>query len=186
MFQNSIYSKHVYFAGPDVFKPNALDIGQRYVSLAQERGFVGLFPLDNKVDISAPNADKVIYDLNRNLIHRADILVVNLEDFRGFEPDSGTVWELAYAFALNKIIVGYIPTSESMVQRIAKTQGVVHMDTGVTDLQGNYIENFGQPINLMLKNSLTALVVGNVADALDKALELVSGSQAVIPYSVVN
>lgn len=180
---DSIYKKHVYFAGPDVFKPNAIERGQKYVSLADARGFVGLFPLDNKVDISAPNAHKVIYELNRNLIHRSDILVVNLEDFRGFEPDSGTVWELAYGFALNKIVIGYLPTNETMVERIAKNQGIVHTEFGVTDLQGNYIENFGQPINLMLKNSLSALVFGSVEDALDKAVELVKSQKSVLTYS---
>lgn len=180
---DSIYKTHVYFAGPDVFKPDAIARGQKYVELAKERGFVGLFPLDNKVELSAPNADQVIYNLNRNLIHRADVLVVNLEDFRGFEPDSGTVWELAYGFALNKVVIGYMPSNSTMVERIAMHQGVIHTEFGVTDLQGNYIENFGHPINLMLKNSMTAFVVGDVQAALDKAVELINGRQSITTYS---
>lgn len=39
-------------------------------------------------------------------------------DWRGFEPDSGTVWEAAYAFAKGKVVVGYVPQAATLLERM--------------------------------------------------------------------
>ena len=41
----------VYLAGPDVFHPDAVTLGQRKKELCAQFGLVGVFPLDNDLDL---------------------------------------------------------------------------------------------------------------------------------------
>ena len=80
-----------------------------------------------------------------------------MRDWRGFEPDSGTVWEAAYAFAKGKVVVGYVPQAATLLERM---QG--HHVQG-RDAQGCEVEDFGLPLNLMLSHSLADVVHGDEA-----------------------
>ena len=44
----------IYLAGPDVFLPDAVEIGRRKAEICARHGLIGLYPLDNAVDLSAP------------------------------------------------------------------------------------------------------------------------------------
>ena len=143
----------VYLAGPDVFYPDAPVRGQRMKALCAQQGWDGLFPLDAPLDPAlAPS--RAIFEANRQLIRQADAVVANLRDFRGFEPDSGTVWEVSFALALGKPVVGYLPSAASL---LARMNG--HTRNGL-DHEGCAVEDFGLPLNLMLAHSLHALVHG--------------------------
>ena len=101
--------KRVYLAGPDVFKPNAKDIGDVLCRSLNRRGIVGLFPLDKEIDLG-PNKytnGRSIALANVEMIKSCDAVLANLEPFRGPSADIGTVWECAYAKGLGKIVVGY-------------------------------------------------------------------------------
>ncbi|KAH2843018.1 hypothetical protein KXW36_000355, partial [Aspergillus fumigatus] len=43
----------IYLAGPDVFLPDALDIGKQKVAICERYGVRGLYPLDTAIDLSA-------------------------------------------------------------------------------------------------------------------------------------
>ena len=146
--------KLIYLAGPDVFYPDARQRGEQMQALCAAHGFRGLYPLDAVVDSTAPNVSRAIYAANRRFIERADAVIANLRDFRGFEPDSGTVWEASYALALGKPVVGYLPAPASIVERMG-----AHACGGV-DGEGLTVEDFGLPLNLMLAHSLTGIVHG--------------------------
>lgn len=143
----------VYLAGPDVFYPDALLRGERMKALCAQRGWEGLFPLDAVLDPLLEPA-RAIFQANRQLIQQADAVVANLRDFRGFEPDSGTVWEVSYALALGKPVVGYLPSAASLLERMSG-----HTHHGL-DREGCAVEDFGLPLNLMLAHSLHDLVYG--------------------------
>ena len=90
-----------------------------------------------------------IYQANVAHIDRCDAVVANLDFFRGPEPDSGTCFEIGYAVARGKPVVGYLPDEGSFAQRIR--QRFPHaVDVGGTDTQGWQLEEFGLPLNLML------------------------------------
>ncbi|MNR39668.1 Nucleoside 2-deoxyribosyltransferase [compost metagenome] len=82
-------------------------------------------------------------------------MVANLRDFRGFEPDSGTVWEVSYALARGKPVVGYCPTTATIVQRVQASPHGRLFDAQCA------VEDFGLPLNLMLAHSLTAIAYGS-------------------------
>lgn len=160
--------KIVYLAGPDVFRKDAIQIGEEYVYEAKKRNLFGIFPIDNEVkDKDQPN-DILIYKKNRELIDKADFVVANLNPFRGQEPDSGTVWEVAYAIAKDKIVIGYLHSNKSILEKLQEQGGVTEENGSYFDSDGMLIENFGQPLNLMLQHSLTEIVYGTIETALDK------------------
>ncbi len=144
----------VYLAGPDVFYPDARQRGAELCRLCAANGFVGLYPLDAPLQSGVQPLSLAIYLANRALIDQADAVVANLRDWRGHEPDSGTVWEAAYALACGKPVVGYLPSGHSLRERMASVA-----PTG-QDAEGNEVEDFGLPLNLMLAHSLTAIVHG--------------------------
>lgn len=150
--------KNVYLAGPEVFYPAARQHGQRMQAVCGQWGFAGLFPLDAEIPATPRGPSLALYQANRQLMDRADAVVANLRDFRGFEPDSGTVWEVSYALAQGKPVVGYCPTAATMAERLQASAHGRLFDAQCA------VENFGLPLNLMLAHSLTAIAYGSETD----------------------
>ncbi len=156
--------KKVYIAGFDVFKKDAVAIGQRYKKLCATYGFEGLYPFDNEVDLQAPKREIAcaIYKANVEMIERCDIVVANLNPFRGKESDSGTVWECGYALGKGKKVYGYLDSLKPYKKRF---DNVVEEAGGLYDHEGMVIEDFEYPLNLMLACSIE-LVEGGFEDVL--------------------
>lgn len=144
----------VYLAGPDVFYPDAKARGLALQAVCAAAGWEGLYPLDATLPPDCLEPSRAIYLANRALIDRADAVVANLRDFRGMEPDSGTVWEVAYAIAKGKPVVGYLPDARPLRDRLGDRC------PGGLDAEGCVVEDFGLPLNLMLVHSLHAVVEG--------------------------
>lgn len=113
------------------------------------KGLRRLYPFDNEAD----NAQD-IFAGNCGLIDQADIVIANLNPFRGAEPDSGTCFEVGYAHAKGKQIYGYVSDGRAMREKI-----------GENDAAGFAVENFGLPLNLMLCGA-ARIVAGDFAAAL--------------------
>ena len=43
----------IYLAGPDVFLPDAVEIGRQKAAICAAHGLAGLYPLDNAIDLAA-------------------------------------------------------------------------------------------------------------------------------------
>lgn len=142
--------KKVYLAGPDVFKPNAIDIGKSLVKQLAEHDLEGLFPLDNEFGKGNTPTGLGIAEANTNMIERCDGVLAHLVPFRGPSADVGTVWECAYAKALGKIVVGY---GYNPIDYKDKVIGKVPHD-------GMMVENFGVWDNIMLVYGLDSSYVG--------------------------
>lgn len=162
-----VVENKVYIAGPDVFEIDAIARGQRFSNHAAKRGLKGMYPLDNLIDLDDPEASLKIYQANLDLLNSADYVIANLNNFRGCEPDSGTVWEVAYAIGKGKPVIGYVYNEKTLLEKVQETQDVKLKDGMYFDNEGKIIENFGNKLNLMLEHSLTNIVIGSAEDALD-------------------
>jgi len=165
MTSDSPHALRLYLAGPEVFLPDAIATGRRYKNYAARRGFSAIFPMDNDVPGDATYPDAFIFRANRDAIIAADVVVANLNPFRGAEPDSGAVWEAAFAIGMGKFVVGYLSSSAPLIERVRALDGLA--PTAVVDCNGASIEDFGLPLNLMLAHGLSALVTGAFEDAID-------------------
>jgi len=161
--------KKIYIAGPDVFEQNSIEIGKKLVELCKQHGFEGLYPLDNIVDFSQPK-QKIAHDIflaNKNMIQAADIVIANLNPFRGKEADSGTVWECGYAYGLGKEVYGYMQDTSVYLHNF-KEDEKCYKDGCYVDIYDRIIEDFEHPINLMIACSVNAIIEGGFEDVLDQ------------------
>jgi nucleoside 2-deoxyribosyltransferase len=156
----------LYLAGPDVFRPDAAEHGRRLVALCARHGFDAVFPLDESLPAGLPGpvAARRIYEANIAHIEACDAVVANLDFFRGPEPDSGTCFEVGYAVARGKRVVGYVPENGSFAERIRRRHPQA-VGQGLVDAAGWHLEEFGLPVNLMLAVP-ARIVVGDLAAAL--------------------
>lgn len=161
--------KKIYIAGPEVFESDSIEIGKRYVKLCKEYGFEGLYPLDNVVNFNQEK-QKIAQDIfiaNKNMIDSCDIVIANLNSFRGKESDSGTVWECGYASALGKKVYGYLHRGTTYLQQFKDDEKLSNKN-GFVDLKGKTIEDFDYPVNLMIACSVEDIIIGNFEEVLKK------------------
>ena len=157
--------KSVYLAGFDIFRPDAVAHGEQLKMLCGKYGFEGLYPLDKQVPRNLPQREQARWICRHNLalLRECDLVVANLNPFRGTEPDSGTVFEAGYAVALGKPVWAYTSRSDSLVAQLAVQR--LPGGRGHVDSVGYTVEDYGMNLNLMLACSIN-LVVGTVEDCL--------------------
>jgi nucleoside 2-deoxyribosyltransferase len=172
----------VYLAGPDVFLPDAKDIGRRKKEICARWGLAGLFPLDSDVvaneigeepGAGAPLSVRIFRSCIA-MMEDADAVIAHLTPFRGPSADAGTVFELGYMAARGKICTGYTNRGDSYADRVARVVAAGAGDVGAgevevgrllgvasgadglasLDREGHLIENFGLTDNLMIVHAL--------------------------------
>ena len=163
----------IYIAGPSVFYQDAKERSEKYKEIAKSHGYIPLYPLDNEIDTTGKTKEmiaKAIFDANVFMIQECDIVIADLNPFRGKEPDSGTVWECGYAHGLGKRVIAYIQMSGSYLEKfLTNEKSYVDQSEIFIDNNGMIIEDFDAPLNLMLSQSIEKIVIGDFLSAV-KAL----------------
>jgi nucleoside 2-deoxyribosyltransferase len=144
----------VYLAGPDVFLPDAVEVGRQKIDSCKRYGLTGLFPLDNDVELNASNPSMQIFRGNEAMMIEADAIIANLTPFRGPSADVGTIYELGYMAGRGKLCLGYSNDPASYVDRIRQFTKVSSADGRLVDGLGLTVENFGLSDNLMMVHAL--------------------------------
>jgi nucleoside 2-deoxyribosyltransferase len=148
----------VYLAGPDVFLPEAVEIGQQKKQLCAKYGFEGLYPFDNEItgEDSDVATDMLIYRANIEMIAEADFGVLNLTPFRGPHADVGTAFEFGMLTGLDKPVWGYTNDVDDLLSRVKRCDNVT-FDAAARvwrDSSNMAVENFGNAENLMIEAAL--------------------------------
>lgn len=144
----------IYLAGPDVFLPDAVEIGRRKVAICDRYSLIGLYPLDNDVDLAVSDASRTIFRGNETMMDDADAIIANLTPFRGPGADAGTVYELGYMAGRGKLCFGYCNDPAVYTDRVRRFTTVVDQAGRLLDAEGLTVEDFGLPDNLMMIHAL--------------------------------
>ena len=145
----------IYLAGPDVFLPDAAEIGRRKVDICARCGLRGLYPLDDAVDLSATQASLAIFKGNEAMMDAADAIIANLTPFRGASADTGTVYELGYMAGRGKLLCADSNDPATYAERVARLNDVTKSGDGhLIDSDGRTVEDFGLTDNLMMIHAL--------------------------------
>jgi nucleoside 2-deoxyribosyltransferase len=144
----------IYLAGPDVFLPDAIEIGRRKVEICARHGLVGLYPLDNAVDLATQAASLAIFENNEAMMEAADAIIANLTPFRGAGADPGTVYELGYMAGRRKLCLGYSNDPATYAERMRQLTSVKPVGGRLVDTDGLTVEDFGLSDNLMMIHAL--------------------------------
>lgn len=153
--------KKVYLAGPGVFYPDPIAEGARLKALCARYGLQGVFPMDAALDLSALDkqaAAQAIYQANIDLIRACDAVMADMQPFRGPGMDGGTAFEMGFATALGKPVVGYNTDGYYLARTRRYYGGLQRAEAQVVDPAGLTVEDFDQVDNLMMACSADAIV----------------------------
>lgn len=162
-----------YLAGFEIFYTDTEETQKKYHELCEKYGVIGYYPPDIRPedefkeytpkDSSVKEFEYSLFTHDANHIKRSDIIIANLNNYRGDEPDSGTCVECGIAYGLGKRCFAFVNDARPMRERF---KGVKKTDESgnVTDKDGNNIENFDFPLNLMF--SEFTIFEGTLEDAL--------------------
>jgi nucleoside 2-deoxyribosyltransferase len=153
----------VYLAGPDVFYPDFPARARRLRRLCASLGLAALIPGEESLVGAGP-----IVASNLAQIAEADAVVANLEPFRGLEPDSGTVFECGYAHGLGKPVLAALSDHRDQLAKLRESPLGPGPGSSLC-ADGSSVENFNQPLNIML-----ALTIRRLAYSVEEALEMVA------------
>jgi nucleoside 2-deoxyribosyltransferase len=149
----------IYLAGPDVFLPDAVEIGRAKQRLCAKHGFEGLSPSDSGIGEQTVETATAIFRSCLAMINEADLVIANLTPFRGASADPGTVFELGYAFARGKRVLGYSNLPGTLLARVTGAVGAEPTrgpDGRLYGADGMAVEDFGHVENLMIAEAVAA------------------------------
>lgn len=95
--------KTVYLAAP-LFSEAELDFNRILRDQIEESGFNVFLPQEDSNDMKErDNSQSIIFSKNQSAIEKSDLIVAVVD---GADVDSGTAWEIGYAYARGKTILG--------------------------------------------------------------------------------
>ena len=100
----------VYLAGPEVFLPNAREIGYAKEALCAANGMDSRFPLVDMTSLKrAAPADRghEIYAACVAMMDECDLIIANMTPFRGVSMDVGTAIEMGYMLGQGRPVFAY-------------------------------------------------------------------------------
>jgi nucleoside 2-deoxyribosyltransferase len=163
----------VYLAGPERFDRDAPKKYAAMKKLCHDLGWTAVSPLDEAYGIPAVASEDPYtmayhqFDRCQANICGCDILLADLNDFHGNEPNSDVAFECGLAWQLGKKCFGYMSDTRKMRQRIPN----LGTEKDYQDYFGFVVENFDYPINLMFASSMPILKGG-----FEKAAREIAGS----------
>lgn len=92
----------VYLAAP-LFSEAERDFNRKLRDGIKNAGFAVFLPQEDSNNVRTENRQEIIFNKNRNAIESSDIIVAVVD---GIDIDSGTAWEIGYAFAKGKPVIG--------------------------------------------------------------------------------
>ncbi len=163
----------IYIAGFECFLPQGIQLAEAAVELCRQMGFEGISPvlghsLGEEIDFSKgkKEAARQIFFNNIKYIDYCDAVIANVNNFRGWEPDGGTCFELGYAFSQGKKLYGFMDDTRPCYEKYI---GSIHKDGPFwRDDNGAFFESGA--CNLMISGP-AVIVEGTFEDALKKVKE---------------
>lgn len=167
----------VYLAGPDVFHPDAVELGRRKKAICAELGLDGVYPLDNELPLEglAPfDQGMAIYRANITLMNGCAAAIANMTPFRGPSCDAGTAFEIGYMRALNRPVFAYSNVATPFTERSTGHDEYAVERFDMTDnlmLDGAVVDSGSRPVAEQADDPFTDLsVFRRCAESLRAAL----------------
>lgn len=155
----------IYIAGPECFFENGKAVLGSMRNLSESQGHDVSLPNDDPLKMDHEdlqlNAHSIFENLKKRMLDTT-MIISDLDQFRGAEPDSGTIYEMGMAYALNLKIYGH---TRDMRPLVWKDQKLVNHE-GVPFDEHNHKHYYSfLPFSPMIMAS-TRLVEGNFEDTL--------------------
>jgi len=152
----------VYLAGPDVFLPDPVALGEKKKGLCDRYGLEGVFPFDAEVapgERSRRETGFLISASNERLIRGCAALIANMTPFRGVSADVGTAYEMGFARGLGLVVFAYTNVAVPFTERTRLALGpAARRDNNghLRDSDDMAVEEWDLMDNLMLEGAMHA------------------------------
>lgn len=149
-----------YLAGPEVFLPNAVEIGAAKKATCAKYGIEGVYPLDSGADVTGSDKALIAFRIsqaNEALIRGCELVIANMTPFRGPSADVGTAYEMGFARGCGLRVFAYTNTMWKYTERMRWSLGPNPRENAAGDLldeEGMFVEGFGLWDNLMLDGAV--------------------------------
>lgn len=157
--------EHLYIAGPLVFYVNGLKMWDAWKLEAEYHGFNVALPNDHKLDFEAGNKrslSSAIFRNCRDSMNQSTGIIANLETYRGFMPDGGTVFEIGMAYGKDAKCYAY--TKDKRTEGL-KYMASTYQGQQLVDLDGRPLPNRELAFGPCLVGACK-IVEGSFSDAL--------------------
>jgi len=164
----------VYIAGQNRYDDSSKQYFDEMKEFCRQLGFEAFCPLDDAPGVSTVESDDPLtiaynqFDCWQQHVRNCDIIIADLNDFHGWEPNSDVSFEAGMAWQLGKKCFGYMSDTSIMRKRIPH----YGEEKAFKDIYGFEVENFNYPLNLMFSSSMPIQegdfksVAANVLDSL--------------------
>ena len=146
----------VYLAGPERYDEDACERYKIMKQLCDQYGFEALAPIDwapgvQKIESDNPYTTAAnLFDNYQQHVRNCDLIIANLNDYRGYECSNDVAFECGMAFELGKKLYAYLDDTRPLIERIPH----LGEDHEYRDMMGANVENFNYPMNLMFACSM--------------------------------
>ena len=147
---------YAYLAGWEMFWPDGKERGEKWKEIAAKYGIIGYFPPDpapeDEYPEYEPKDDSTAERLKKGFIHdvnhmrRSDMIIAQLEDWRGAEPDSGTCFECGYAAATGMRLYAWCSNPTTLIAR-TRAEKFADENGVLRDSEGYAFEDRGFPLD---------------------------------------
>lgn len=140
-----------YLSGPERYDEDAIQKYDIMKKICDKYGIDGYSPLDwadgvKKIKTSNPYTKAAnLFDNYQQHVRNCDLIIANLNDFRGYECCNDTGFECGMAFQLGKALYGYMDQAQPMKYHVPH----LGEEREFRDMSGCNVENFDYPLNLM-------------------------------------
>ena len=147
-----------YLADFEMFLPTCKETVAEWKRICDKYGIIGLFPGEDEPDDDmkpyVPKDDSwdekwmAVFMHDVHQMKRSDMVIAQLDDWRSFQPDSGTLFESGYFAALDMPCYGFLKGSKTMLERTRRDKnkdGDIYYDQ-----DGYAIEDRGFPLDNMI------------------------------------
>lgn len=159
-----IKDEKIYIAGPVCFFPRGNDIWTSRRKEAEYHGFTVTLPNDNKLPKSETPEQRAYNILMncRNSIDRSTGIIADLENFRGGEPDGGTIYEVGLAYGHD--CKCYAFTRDKRPMGIKYNAGT-YVPGAILDYKGRKLPHIQLPFGVCVMGACK-VIEGTFSDAL--------------------
>lgn len=164
----------VYLSGFERYDANGEELFSAMKALCQECGLDAVSPLDwaegvEKIESENPYITASnLFDNFQQHVRDCDIIIANLNNYRGYEVNNDVGFECGMGFQLGKKLYGYMEDISPLIHRIPH----LGEEKEFRDQTGSNVENFNYPANLMFGSSMKIFegdfkeIIGKVAEDL--------------------
>jgi nucleoside 2-deoxyribosyltransferase len=159
----------LYLAGPLCFYPDGNTMWDSNRKEAEFYGFTVTMPNDNKL---VKDGEKISKEELANRIFKncawgidgVDGILVNLETYRGSEPDGGSIYELGMAYGVGARCYGFTRDKRTIGVKYQAARYNKDAKTA-TDINGDYLAHHNLPFSVNLVSSMK-IIEGDFTDCL--------------------